>query len=49
MHKYVPWAKGSIGGRVVNSIQTVIVNRYTIDSGRAIAAAAAPHSVSPAF
>jgi hypothetical protein len=34
---------------VVNSIQTEIVNRQTIDSSRLTAVAAAPHSVSPAF
>lgn len=36
-------------GRVVNFIQTDVVNGHTIDSSRVIAVAAAPHSVSPAF
>jgi hypothetical protein len=35
--------------KVVNFIQTDIVNGQTIDSGRVIAVAAAPHSISPAF
>jgi hypothetical protein len=34
---------------MVNSIQIEIIDRHTMDAGRVPAAAAAPHSVSPAF